>query len=370
MDDFEIDMSVSKGHKFLKFLCVALFAIVTLVCIAVIIKYSPNTNSTPSTNPQKLLSKTNFEVTESTTLSELYENVVNSVVTVKCSVIGSSFWNTATVVGTGIIITQAGHIVTNYNIVNNATDMTVTLNNRNSYSAKLVSADAEADIAVIKINPNEELCVACIGDSTLMNEGNAVFSIGTPYSEELYGSLSTGYISYIPRIFENSDTKYIQINTTYSLNSSSGPLFNMQGEVIGINTIKNISSNVTNMSFAIASETFKPIVQNAVDIPVSTKLGIGITGISVSDTNYSSYLNNNGFIIRSVTVDGPAAKAGLKPYDIIIKIADKDTVNADTISAVLDMYKEGDSIDIVVLRNSFDNEMTFTIILENIEYYE
>ena len=203
-----------------------------------------------------------------------------------------------------------------------------------------------------------------------MNEGNSVFSIGTPYSEELYGSLSTGYISYVPRVFEGDDTKYIQVNSTYSLNSSSGPLFNMKGEVVGINTIKNVSSSVTNMSFAIASETFKPIAQNAVDTPVSTKLGIGITGISVADTNYSSYLGNNGFIIRSVVADGPAAKAGLQPYDIIIKIADKDTVNSDTISSVIDMHKEGDSIDIVVLRNSFDNELTFTVVLENIEYYE
>ena len=116
MDDFEIDTSPQKKHGFLKFMCIVLLCIATLACIAVIIKYSPDTDDTSSDDPTGLLLKTSFEVTDSTTLSELYDNVVNSVVTVKSSVIGSSFWNSATVIGAGVIITKTGHIITNYSI--------------------------------------------------------------------------------------------------------------------------------------------------------------------------------------------------------------------------------------------------------------
>lgn len=171
--------------------------------------------------------------------SDLYENVCNSVVTIKKQTASSAiFGKESDSIGSGFIVTAEGHIVTNYHVISGASSITVELLNGHSYSAETISYDSSNDIAVIKITPNEHLCVAYIGDSSLSRAGDWVFAIGTPYSAELFGTITRGIISYSGRRLENSDAYYLQVDAAINPGNSGGPLFNMAGEVIGINTSK------------------------------------------------------------------------------------------------------------------------------------
>ena len=373
MDDFEVKTYDPKHNRFLKYLVVILMiAVSVLGCVLIffaVSSYKKNPSSTETKT--ELLTKTSFEVTENTSLADLYGNVVDSVVTI-CGKSASSlfpFGSSADSIGSGFIITESGHIVTNYHVVSGISKITVKLNNGKSYPAKIISYDSTLDIAVIKITPDEKLSVACIGDSSKAKTGDWIFTIGTPYSEELRGTITRGIISYSGRTLSGSKAKYMQIDAAINPGNSGGPLFNLAGEVIGINTSKIAQTTVDNIGFAISSQTFKPVVEKILGIPATIKLGMGISGVAVSDTNYSSSLHD-GVIVMSVTDDGPADVAGIQMYDIIIKMDGKDVKNVDEIKEIINSHKEGDTVDITVLRDSTDNEVNLSLTIRSLEFYE
>lgn len=374
MDDFEVNTNYEKRNRSLKYLVIALLvAISVLGCVLIFFAVASYTNAK---QPEKelnsaLLTSPSFEVTENTSLADLYENVSASVVTI-FGKSGSSqfpFGSSSDNIGSGFIVTEAGHIVTNYHVISGISKITVELNNGNKYSANVINYNSSLDIAVIKINPNETLSVAYIGDATSARTGDWVFAIGTPYSEELYGTITRGIISYSGRTLAGSKAKYIQIDAAINPGNSGGPLFNLAGEVIGINTSKITQTTIDNIGFAISSQTFKPIVEQILGTPATIKLGIGIGGIAVSDTNYADTLCD-GVIVMSVTTDGPADLAGIQMYDIIVKIDGTDIKNVDEIKDVINKHNEGDTVDIVVLRDSTDNEVTLSLTIRNLEFYE
>ena len=369
MDDFEVNMYSPKRNNLLKYLIVALLIIAIAVgCVLIYLSFN---NENPQTEKNaELLTQTRFEVTENTSLSELYDNVISSVVTVMNKSSSSSFpFNSATdSIGSGFIVTDAGHIVTNYHVISGASKLSVKLNNGNIYSAKVINFNAALDIAVIKITPNEELSVAYIGDASSSKAGDWIFTIGTPFSEELYGTVTRGIISYSGRTLSGSESEYIQIDAAISPGNSGGPLFNMAGEVIGINTSKITTTTVDNIGFAISSKTFKPVVEKILGTPPTIKLGIGITGVAVADTNYSTL--HDGVIVMGVNEDGPADAAGIEIYDIIIKFDGIDITNVNEIKDIISQHEHGDTVSVVVLRDSSDKEVELSLTLQNVEFYE
>lgn len=372
MDDFEVNSYNSKRNNSLKYLVIALLiAVSVLGCVLVFFAVASYTNQPEKELESSLLTQTSFEVTENTSLADLYEHVADSVVTI-CGQSGSSlfpFGSAADSVGSGFIVTEAGHIVTNYHVVSGISKITVKLNNGHSYAANIINYNSSLDIAVIKITPKETLSVACIGDASKARTGDWVFAIGTPYSVELYGTITRGIISYSGRTLAGSNAKYIQIDAAINPGNSGGPLFNLAGEVIGINTSKISQTTVDNIGFAISSQTFKPVVEKILGTPATIKLGIGISGVAISDTTYASSLGN-GVIVMSVTTDGPADIAGIQMYDIIVKMDGKDVKNVDEIKDVINSHNEGDTIDVVVLRDSTDNQITLSLTIRNLEFYE
>lgn len=365
MDDFEYEVYKSPKQSPLKYIAAIAACVIITASFAIILKYGSNIPSQNANEQQATLQdKTSFVVDENTSLADVYDYVVNSVVTVVAY--GTS---TSDSIGSGFIATQAGHIVTNYHVVSGASKISVILHNQNKYSAAVVNYDNVNDIAVLKITPNEQLSVAYIGDAAQTRTGDAVFAVGTPYSQELYGSLAYGRVCFSERSFTGKEAKYIQTDAPINPGNSGGPLFNMKGEVVGINTYKITAENVENLGFAIFSSTFKPFVEQSLNKNPSIRIGIGISAVSIRDTNYSLLLGD-GVIVMSVTDDGPAEKAGIQSYDIIVAINNIQITTVDDIKNIVNKYNDGDKITVSVIRNSSDNVIDIELILESMEFYE
>ncbi len=361
MNDFEYEVYKSPKHSPLKYIIAVIACILITASFAVILKYSSEIPVQKPDDPQaSLQDKTSFVVDERTSLADIYDYVVNSVVTIVTN---------KDKMGSGFIVTDAGHIVTNYHVISDSSKISVVLNNRNKYSAAIVDYDDVNDIAVLKITPNEKLSVAFIGDATKTRTGDAVFAVGTPYSQELYGSLSYGRVCFSERMLAGSSAKYVQTDAPINHGNSGGPLFNMKGEVVGINTYKIADGDTENIGFALSSSTFKPFVEDSLSKNPSTRLGIGISGVAVQDTNYSQLLCD-GVIVISVTDDGPAEKAGIQSYDIIIGINGTTVKNVDDIKNIINKFNDGDMITLSIIRNSTDNVINVDLTLESMEFYE
>ncbi len=372
MDDFEVKMYNPRKHTFFK-LAVAfiLLAVLAAGCAYIYINYKNTQSIAEEDSNGSLLPQPPFSVNETTSLADIYENVIDSVVTVKCQSIGSSSFpfGTADGIGSGFIVTDQGHIITNYHVISAASKISVVLNNGNTYTANVIGYDSKTDIAIIKISPEEKLTVAYIGDSSRSRAGDCVFAIGTPHSYELHGTITRGIISYSGRKLSSSTAEYLQTDSAMSPGNSGGPLFNMAGEVVGINTSKVTTGSVENIGFAISSKTFKPIVENILAKLPTVKLGIGISGVASSDFT-SEYTFPDGVVVISVTSGAPADIAGIQPYDIITEFDGTEVSTVDQITAIIAQHKEGDVISVKVVRDSSNNTIELSLTLKSIEFYE
>lgn len=374
MDDFEFEIHKNKRNLLSKcLLAIAACFVIAFALILVLkslsdIPYSEDPQSGPTA---ELIDGTSFVVDENTPLADIYENVVDSVVTVVNRFVTSVY---PTVVedesfGSGFIVTEAGHIVTNYHVVSGASQLTVVLYNRNTYPATLINYDEDADIAVLKIEANEDLSVAYIGSSANSRTGDAIFAVGTPYDRGLYGSLTYGRICFAEREMPADKNHYLQIDAAINPGNSGGPLFNMKGEVVGINTYKISKEGVDNLGFAIASSSFKPFVEASLTRVADSRIGIGISGIAIKDTIYANKLDD-GVIVISVVANGPADLAGIQPYDIIISINGSPVASAEDIKNYIANLNAGDSVSVDVVRDSSSQIVTLTVVLQTMDFYE
>lgn len=179
-------------------------------------------------------------------------------------------------VGSGIIFSKDGYILTNYHVVSGSQNVTVTLSNGKEASAKVVNYDAAADIAVIKLAANTKVPgVAVFGDSDALEVGEPVVAIGNPLGTEFIGSVTTGVVSALNRqvSIEDKNLKFIQTDAAINPGNSGGPLVNAKGQVIGINTAKIGETGVEGLGFAIPINTIDPKMANL----VKPMLNIGIS---------------------------------------------------------------------------------------------
>ncbi|MGN1097692.1 MAG: S1C family serine protease, partial [Clostridia bacterium] len=206
--------------------------------------------------------KTNAEATKVSTvvneqgkelsISEIAQTVGPAVIGISCTVTYTSnygyfFGGTqqGQSSGSGIIISDNGHIVTNYHVIEGASDITVKFNNGDECPATVVGGDKETDIAVIKIDPVDNMCVATLGDSDLVEVGDLAVAIGNPLGDELFGTVTSGIISGKNRTVKVDDREMTLLQTDAAINpgNSGGALINKYGEVIGINSVKIASSS-------------------------------------------------------------------------------------------------------------------------------
>ena len=300
------------------------------------------------------------------TFSELYATNVNSCVSINASATTNVFGQQAQVMassGSGFIITTDGYIVTNYHVISGSDTVQVTLYSGKTYDATVVGGDSEYDIAVLKIDADEELTPVVIGDSDALNVGDDIAAIGNPLGELTF-SMSEGIVSTTNRLINVDGTPFNMIQITAAVNSgnSGGPLFNIYGEVVGIVSAKLSSSSsseasVEGLGFAIP---INDVVNMVYDIMsngyVTNKPYLAIRAQTFSSSMDPSVPANSGVYVYSVEEGGAAAKAGLRAGDVIVKIDDTDITAFEDIEALRKSYTAGDTVTVTFYRGS--EEMT------------
>ena len=282
------------------------------------------------------------------TAEEVYARVNPSTVTVVCNVSDVS-----ASVGTGVIFTQDGYVLTNHHVVAGGRDCTVTLPDNVQYEAKYVVGDEVNDLAVLKIMGAGELPAAEMGDSSLLTVGEKVYAIGNPLGVELRGTFTDGIVSALDRDVDVDGRTMTLIQTNAALNSgnSGGPLINQYGQVVGINTIKMMSeySNVEGLGFAIPTQAIRRVVNQLLtdgEIPPEPLLGItvDVMGTLLPDGNV-------GARIDSVSPDGAGDRAGLRADDVIVKAGGEAVRGSGDVLRVRKNYRVGEEMPMTVWRD-------------------
>lgn len=247
--------------------------------------------------------------------------------------------------GSGIIFQSDGYIVTNWHVINGATEISVILNTGEEFTAKVVGSDEKTDLAVLKIDPGTtKLTAATLNDSADVKVGELAVAIGNPMGQEFSGSVTAGIVSAVNRTMTIDNRTYNLIQTDAAINSgnSGGALINQYGEVIGINSVKLKSTGIEGMGFAIAMSEAKPIIDDLMSSGYVT--GRPLVGINIRDTGYGLFIEN--------VVDGSgAAEAGLKTYDMILEVDGQKVSSTEEVNAIRDKKKAGDYLTFKILRD-------------------
>ena len=267
------------------------------------------------------------------------------------------------------------YIMTNHHVIENADKVIITLSNDDQVEGTVTGSDEYLDLAVVKIDNKNVTQVATLGNSENTNLGDTVFTVGSPVGYEYRGTVTRGTLSGKNRMVEVSIAstndfvmRVLQIDAAINPGNSGGPLVNINGEVIGINSLKLVEDEIEGMGFAIPIEYAMNYVDdlekgNEIERPL-----IGITMLNVTD-NYRLYQNgimvdkdiSSGVVIVSVVKDSGASKAGLKKGDVITKINGSNVSNAAYLKYELYKCNVGDTIELTYIRNGKENTTKLTL---------
>jgi serine protease Do len=263
--------------------------------------------------------------------------------------------------GSGIIIDNQGHIVTNNHVVEDADDMVVILNSGKELEATLVGRDPQTDLAVIKVAP-ENLTIAELGDSSKLKVGELAVAIGSPMGTEYAGSVTAGIISGLNRKVSVGDNtiKLIQTDAAINPGNSGGALVNSEGKVIGINTIKLAETTVEGMGFAIPINEAKPIIQDLINNKKISRPYLGIQGMTLSKETAEQNKLPQGVYVSDVVPYSGADRAGIKRGDIITMLDGKKVLTIEELIAEIKKHKVGDIVKLEVF-DQYDKSTTISV---------
>lgn len=246
--------------------------------------------------------------------------------------------------GSGFIVTPDGYILTNAHVVADADQVTVKLSDRREYQAKVVGVDQRTDVAVIKIDA-KDLPTVRVGDPAKLKPGEWVLAIGSPFGFE--NSATAGIVSATSRALPSEGSNYVPfIQTDVAVNpgNSGGPLFNLQGEVIGINSqIFSRTGTYMGLSFAIPIDVAMDVREQLVKTGHVTRGRIGVSIQNVDGQLAESFGLDRprGALVSSVVKDGPSEKAGVKPGDVILSVNGREVETSSELPAVVARIKPG-----------------------------
>ncbi|WP_300116778.1 Do family serine endopeptidase [Sphingobium sp.] len=270
--------------------------------------------------------------------------------------------------GSGFIISADGYIVTNNHVVSAGAEgasveqITVTMTNREEYTAKLVGRDAATDIAVLKIEPKKALPFVKFGDSSKARVGDWVVAIGNPFA--LSGTVTAGIISALHRGTGGTYDKFIQTDASINQGNSGGPMFDMRGNVIGINSqILSPSGGNVGIGFAIPSEQAEPIVRTLMKGQTVKRgyLGVQISPLGEDLAESLGLAKNSGEFIQGVEPGKGADKAGIKAGDVIVSVNGQEVNPDQNLSSIVANQPIGSKVPIVLIRNG--QRMTVTAVV-------
>ena len=292
---------------------------------------------------------------------------------------GNTGSQSATGVGTGIVMSKDGYIITNAHVIyddeygyGEASAVTVQMSDEETtYDARIVAYDQEADLAVLKIEA-DNLTPAEFGDSASAQVGEMVVAIGNPLGLQFQNTVTCGIISALNRKVTINDNTMTLIQTDTAINSgnSGGPLINSAGQVIGVNSAKMSSTysgeaSIEGIGFAIPMTEAKSIVDDLINYGyVTGRPQLGISCQDVTEAVSQAYRLPVGAYIFSVTPGGAADKAGLEAGDVITAIQDQTITTTEELNAVKNEYKAGDTITLTIVRSN--EEKKVDVVLEEV----
>ncbi len=324
---------------------------------------SNNTDITIKQETQKAKSGT-IQVTD---VSDIVEKCKDSVVEITTESVssGNSIFGqyVSQGAGSGVIISEDGYIVTNNHVVNNATSLKVTTTDGIEFDAKIIGTDSQTDLAVIKIEA-QNLLAATLGDSDTLQVGDPAIAIGNPLGE-LGGTVTTGIISATDRqiTIDNETMTLLQTDAAINPGNSGGGLFNSDGNLIGIVNAKESSTGIEGLGFAIpitpAKDVITELMQNG-SVTSRPALNVSLYDYTSNNQAQNSKYKDGCYIVQIVR-NGAADKAGLKQNDRIISFDGQDIHSTSDVKAILKKHKIGDTLKIVVERNSKKVEVEITL---------
>jgi serine protease Do len=265
--------------------------------------------------------------------------------------------------GSGFIIDTSGIVVTNNHVIADADEINVIMNDGTKIKAELVGVDKKTDLAVLKFKPPRPLIAVKFGDSDKMRLGEWVIAIGNPFS--LGGTVTAGIVSARNRdIASGPYDNYIQTDAAINRGNSGGPLFNLDGEVIGVNTlIISPTGGSIGIGFAVPSKTVASVVDQLRQFGELRRGWLGVRIQQVTDEIAES-LNikpARGALIAGVDDKGPAKPAGIEPGDVVVKFDGKDVKEPKDLSRVVADTAVGKEVDVVVIRKGQEETKKVTL---------
>src|SRR6266436_6643948 len=265
--------------------------------------------------------------------------------------------------GSGFIVDSSGIVVTNNHVISEADEITVILNDGARLKAEIIGKDQKTDIALLRVKPDKPLKAVTFGDSDKLRLGEWVVAIGNPFS--LGGSVTAGIVSARNRDINSGPyDNYIQTDAAINRGNSGGPLFNLDGEVIGINTaIISPSGGSIGIGFAVPSKTAMPVIEQLKQFGETRRGWLGVRIQQVTDEIADSLKINppRGALVAGVDERGPAKPAGIEPGDVIVKFDGKDIKEMRDLPRVVADTPVGKQVPVVVIRKGKEDTKTVTL---------
>ncbi len=272
--------------------------------------------------------------------------------------------------GSGFIIDPDGYVVTNNHVIEQADAIIVRLDNGRELEATVVGIDPKTDIALLKVEADEPLPYVNFGDSSVVRVGDWVLAIGNPFG--FGNSVTAGIISARQRDIQSGPyDDYLQTDAPINRGNSGGPLFNMDGEVVGVNTaIYSPSGGSVGIGFAVPSLLVQRVVGQLRDFGRTKRgwLGVRIQSVTPEIAEGLNLPDSSGALVASVTPDGPAEEAGLESGDVIVRFNGNPIDEMRELPRVVADTDVGQTVEVVIIRNG--QEMTFDVELGELEAFE
>ncbi|MDP2621077.1 MAG: Do family serine endopeptidase [Hyphomicrobiales bacterium] len=272
--------------------------------------------------------------------------------------------------GSGFVIDAEGIIITNNHVIEGADQIVANFSDGTKLPAELVGHDPKTDVAVLRVKPPAPLKAVSFGDSDTTRVGNWVMAIGNPFG--LGGTVTVGIVSARNRDIDVGPyDNFIQTDASINLGNSGGPLFNLKGEVIGINTaIFSRSGGSVGIAFAVPSNLAKPVVAQLVAYGETRRgwLGVRIQEVTEEIAESLGMDRARGALIAGINADGPTAGTGIEPGDVVVSFDGRQVVEMRDLPRIVADTEPGKEVDVMVLRDG--EEMTFRVVTGRLEESE
>ena len=255
--------------------------------------------------------------------------------------------------GSGFILSADGYVISNYHVVNGAEEITVTLSDRRQLKAKLVGGDRRSDIAVLKVQSERPLPAVRVGRSEALRVGEWVLAIGSPFGFD--HSVTAGIVSAKGRALPNENyVPFIQTDVAINPGNSGGPLFNLDGEVVGVNSqIFSRTGGFMGLSFAIPIDVVMNVYRQIRDKGAVSRgwLGVLIQDVTAELADSFNMNRPHGALVSKILPDGPAARSGLKVGDVIVRFNGNDILLSSELPPLVGQVPAGKRVKLEVLRD-------------------